>query len=183
MLLQLITQHPEAIPTILRNTPVWVGGLFAALVALGLSQVRDRQVSLTRVSITPVAMTVFSAWGVASAFGSNAQLGTVLALWLGITIAVAALVASGSSNARYDATARSFALPGSYLPMALILGIFLTKYAVGVELAMNPRQAADPTFALGVAALYGVFSGVFTGRTARLWKQALRSPAQRPALA
>ena len=55
MLLQLLVNHPEAIGQILKNTPTWVWGLFTGLMALGLSQVRDRTQSLVRVSIMPVA--------------------------------------------------------------------------------------------------------------------------------
>ncbi|RYF35704.1 MAG: hypothetical protein EOO25_22150, partial [Comamonadaceae bacterium] len=36
MLLQLITQQPQVVGTILKNTPVWVWGLLAGLSWLGL---------------------------------------------------------------------------------------------------------------------------------------------------
>jgi hypothetical protein len=73
---------------------------------------------------------------------------------------------------RYDATDRTFFLPGSWVPLATILGIFLTRYIVNVDLAMNPPLAADSQYALAVAALYGVFTAVFLGRAARLWRLA-----------
>ena len=63
MLLQLITSHPEAIGSIVRSTPTWVWGLFGGLVALGASQLRGRTASLARVSLLPIAMTIFSVWG------------------------------------------------------------------------------------------------------------------------
>lgn len=71
MLIQLLTQHPEAMVSILRSTPAWVWGLLAALVALGSTQLRDRSASLVRVSVTPVAMTLFSLYGALSAFGAR----------------------------------------------------------------------------------------------------------------
>ena len=53
----------------------------------------------------------------------------------------------------------------------------LTKYGVGVELAMQPRLVTDSGFVLPVAAAYGVFNGLFTGRAARLWRLALQPAA------
>ena len=63
MLLQLLAQHPEALVPVLRQTPWWVWGLLLGLLALGASQQRERTASLARVSLMPVAMTVFSVSG------------------------------------------------------------------------------------------------------------------------
>jgi len=53
MLIQLLIEQPAAALTIVRRTPLWVWGLLAALVALGLSQWRDRQIGLRRPTIHP----------------------------------------------------------------------------------------------------------------------------------
>ena len=66
---------------------------------------------------------------------------------------------------------------GVFVPLLLIVGIFMVKYVVGVELAMAPRLAHDAQYALVVATLYGAFTGVFVGRAARLWRLALRPAA------
>jgi hypothetical protein len=50
---------------------------------------------------------------------------------------------------------------------------------VGVSLAMHPALAANGNFTLAVATLYGVFSGIFAGRTVRLLRLAVR-PATGP---
>lgn len=174
MLLQLVANHPEAIGPILRNTPIWVWGLLASLLALGASQLRDRMASLARVSLLPVAMTIFSVSGTLSALGASPHLAGAIAAWL-IAAAVAfAVLAPGRAAAQFDPVRRSFRLPGSVVPLLLIVGIFLVKYVVGVELAMAPRLAQDAQYALTVAALYGAFTGVFVGRSARLWRLALR---------
>ena len=174
MLLQLVAAHPEAIGPILRNTPTWVWGLFAGLLALGASQLRDRRASLARVSLLPVTMTLFSVSGTSSALGGSPHLVGAIAAWL-IAAAIAfALLAPGRAAARFDPVQRSYRLPGSVVPLLLIVGIFLVKYVVGVELAMAPRLIQDAEYALVVAALYGAFTGVFLGRAARLWRLALR---------
>ena len=176
MMIQLVTQHPEAIGSILKGTPGWVWGLLAALVALGLSQVRTRSLSLVRVAIMPVAMGGLSLWGTISAFGASPMFGYVLLAWaLGVALLVALIAPlAAPAGTRFDAATRSFHVPGSVIPMLLILGIFLTKYIVGVDLAMQPSLAHDGQYTLIVGALYGLFSGIFAGRAARLWRLALR---------
>ncbi|RYF41566.1 MAG: hypothetical protein EOO25_09485 [Comamonadaceae bacterium] len=183
MLLQLITQHPQAVGTVLRNTPTWVWGLLAALTWLGLTQLRDRSAGMARVTLMPVAMTVFSVWGTFSAFGASPQFGAVLATWFSAAAAVAALLASTRAPATYDAGEGRFFLKGSWVPLVLILGIFLTKYVVGVELAMQPQLARESQFAMVVGTLYGVFNGLFAGRAIRLLRLAMqpRTPARSPA--
>jgi len=181
MLVQLVTHHPEAIGPILRQTPTWVWGLLAALLALGAMQLRDRRQSLLRVSLMPVAMTLFSAWGTLSAFGGSPLLGQALVVWAVAAALVFALLARGRAAARYDAATRSYDLPGSAVPLALIAGIFLVKYGVGVELTMAPQLLHDTQYALTVAGLYGAFTGIFLGRAVRLWRLALpRRPAPVP---
>jgi hypothetical protein len=76
--------------------------------------------------------------------------------------------------ARFDAASRSFHLQGSAVPLALFMGIFFTKYVVGVLLAMHPDLARHTGFALGIGTLYGAFSGIFAARSLRLWKLAIR---------
>ena len=174
MLLQLITNQPQVVGTILKNTPMWVWGLLAALLALGLSQLRARTASLTRIAIVPLAMTGFALWGIASAFGASGQILWVMLAWAVPAAVISAILAPGAAaqGTRYDRSTRTYALPGTAVPLVLILGIFLTKYAVGVELTMQPRLAQDATFAMQIAALYGVFNGFFTGRAIRLLRLA-----------
>ncbi len=170
MLIQLITQHPEAIATVIQRTPSWVWGLLAGLLALGASQLFGRQMSLRRIAITPMAMLALALYGMASAFGASGRLGAVLGLWLIASAAVTALVMriSPPAGTRFEPASQSVAVPGSVVPMLLILGIFMTKYIVGVELGMQPQLTHDASFALPVALLYGAFNGIFAGRALRL---------------
>ena len=178
MLIQLVTSHPEAIVTILGRTPAWVWGLLAGLLALGATQLRDRTASAARVSLLPLAMTAFSAWGTFSALGSSGNTAGVAAAWLVAAAAAFALVAPGNARARFDPVQRTYALPGSVVPLLLIAGIFLVKYGVGVELSMAPHLVQDTRYALTVAGLYGAFTGIFIGRASRLWRLALRPQAR-----
>jgi len=155
MLLNVIVHQPQALIQIVTHTPYWVWGLLAALVGLGASQLCDRTASLRRTLLMPVGMAIFSVAGVVSAFGGAGQ-----------TAAQAISTAASS---------RSFHVPGSAMPLALIIGIFLTKYFVGAELALQPSLARDGAFALQISALYGVFNGLFAARALRLWRLAQHS--------
>jgi uncharacterized membrane protein len=175
----IATQGASMTPTFLQIvsfTPLWVWGLLAALLVLGFSQARDRSASLTRIIVMPAGMTAFSLWGTISAFGASVA---VLGIWSAAAAALLLAVTTlfGKAQARYDAQTRQFQLPGSWVPMALIAGIFLTKYAAGVSMTMYPELKFNLTFALGLATVYGAFSGIFAGRAARLLLLALR-PSQ-----
>lgn len=174
MLLQLLAHHPEAILPVLHRTPLWVWALLAAFLALGISQLRDRTASRVRVSLMPLAMTAFSVWGTFSALRASPHLGWVVPAWAIAAALAFALFSRGRAEAQYDAAKRLYRLPGSAVPLLLIVGIFLVKYVVGVDLAMAPQLVRDTAYVLCVAAAYGALTGVFLGRAARLWRLSLR---------
>ena len=154
---------------IIRHTPIWVWGLLAALLVLGASQTRDREVGLARVTLLPLAMIALALYGVASVFGAHPE--PLLAWMVGV---VAALTVAGRlvapRGARWLAMTDRLHVPGSWLPMALIVLIFLVKYAVGVSVALHPELAVAEGFS-GLASLtYGVFSGLFLARGLALWR-------------
>jgi hypothetical protein len=175
MLVSMLIDHPQMIGAVLKATPTWVWTMLAALVVLGLSQARDRTAGLPRIVLMPLVMTVFGLWGTISAFGHSPMFGYVMLMWMlaaAIVFAAVGMMEPPKGSA-YDAASRSFSLPGSWVPMLLITGIFLTKYVVGVDLAMQPALARDGQYTLIVGALYGLFSGVFAGRTLRLLRLAV----------
>lgn len=167
-----LIQHPQMLATVVRHTPAWVWALLAALAWAGITQLRHRTAGLVRIAVLPLAMTALSLWGLAGAFGASPMLASLVLMW--IAVAAVAFAFIGRMNAphgtRYDAEARTFFLPGSWVPLALILGIFVTRYIVNVDVAITPALVADGRYTLAVAALYGLFTGIFLGRAARLWR-------------
>jgi uncharacterized membrane protein len=163
---------------IVSHTPLYVWGVLALLVALGASQARDRRVGLARATALPLAMVILSLWGTASLFSHGPHLMPVLASWVGAAVAAFVSVTRGAPQrgTHFDATSNSFFVPGSWMPMLLITGVFVLRYATNVALALQPALSTDASFATGVAALSGLFTGAFAGRAARLWQL-----AQRPA--
>jgi hypothetical protein len=55
-------------------------------------------------------------------------------------------------------------MPGSWLPLGLMLGLFCIKFGVAFALATNPGLAADAGIAAGAGLAYGAFSGAFLAR-------------------
>ncbi|MEP6873277.1 MAG: DUF6622 family protein [Burkholderiales bacterium] len=159
---------------IIQHTPAWVWGLLAALIALGLWQTRDREMTLTRVTILPLVLIALSLSGVLSAFG---HFPLALGGW---AAGVGAALAFGRQfvavrGARWSAQAGLLHVPGSWLPLALIVGLFCIKYVAGASLALHPALAHDATFA-GVCSLaYGSFSGLFLARAMSMRSLATRS--------
>jgi hypothetical protein len=148
---------------ILTHTPVWVWILLAVLVKLGLSQTTPHDVSLARVTILPLVMLALSASGVLSAFG---YFPVALGGWAA-GVGIAAIFARNAiavRGATWSNETQKLHLPGNWVPLVLMLGIFCTKFLAGVSLAMHPALATNAVFA-GVCSLaFGAFSGLFLAR-------------------
>ncbi len=163
---------------ILAHTPSWVFVLFIALLWLGLKQMFRHEVSLVRVSALAAGMSALSVYGTASVFGAAPP--ALVAWFAAAAAALAWMLRRGATGARYDPARRRFTMPGSSTPLALMMGIFFTKYAAGIALSLQPGLARDAVFAVGVSALYGAFSGVFAARAVRLWRLALAEERRWP---
>ncbi|CAN7204379.1 hypothetical protein LJR168_003007 [Pseudoxanthomonas sp. LjRoot168] len=152
---------------ILTHTPLWVFGLFFGLVYLGCLQSRTRQVSRGRLIVLPVAMLAWSLYSVWSTFDAHL---TALTAWACAWVAVVAIamLRAPSRRVAYDASTKQFTVPGSWLPLALMMGIFFFKYAVAVVHAMTPGLLETTTAVVVVAGTYGLFSGLFMARALRV---------------
>lgn len=152
---------------IVQQTPVWVWVLLAKLVALGLWQTRQREMSLLRVTVLPVVLLVLSMAGVFNTFGTlPASFGAWLCGLTGALLLPRRL--HTPAGARWSAARASLHVPGSWLPLALILGSFSIKYFAGASLSMHPALASDATFAALCSAGFGCFNGLFMGRAMAL---------------
>ena len=168
---------------VIQHTPLWVWGLLALLVLLGLRQSRPHRLSLPRATLLPAGMLALSLSGVISAFGT----GAALSVWALALLATAAwgLHPSAAAGARWSSADRLFHRPGSWLPLALMLAIFCTKFGVAVTLARHPELQHSTAFTVAASAVYGAFSGLFAARGVALWRLsaggAVGLPRQNPA--
>jgi hypothetical protein len=152
---------------ILSRTPPWVFALFVVLVLFGILQSRSRQLGLARVALLPLVLIGLSLSGLWSTFGANAF---AIASWLAAVAAAVLLnrLAKWPRQIAYEPATRSFRVAGSWIPLAVMMLIFFTRYAVAVGLAVQPALAQSPWLAPGVAFAYGLMSGAFLARALRI---------------
>lgn len=160
---------------VLRHTPQWVWGVLALLVVLGSLQLRMHRLPGWRVLMQPLALGAYSLWGASSTFGTGPL---VLASWLaGAALFTRTGAALGLPHGvRHDAMQDRFEVPGSAVPLLLMLGVFVQRYAVAVTLVFHPAWRSE-ALCIGVAAFaYGAFSGLFAGRALVIRRSAGAAP-------
>jgi hypothetical protein len=158
---------------IVLGAPLWVWPVLAVLLAAGIAQMRARSVPRAVVLGVPAVLTVLSLGGVLSSFGASAA---ALAAWLAGAVAALAL------NERLLGLPRGvrrvggdrYAVPGSVVPLLLMLAIFATRFAVGAAAAVAPALVGGAWFVAGVGAVLGLLGGLFL---ARAWRILRAGPA------
>ena len=165
---------------IVQHTPVRVWLLLATLIAIGLWQTRPRTMSLLRVTILPLVLIVLSLSGVLSAFGHApiALGGWSAGVGVALLFARQALAVRGAA---WSSGTGMLYVPGSWLPLAMIVALFSVKYAAGASLALHPALAHDALFAGTCSLAYGGFSGLFLARALSLRGLASPPAAWQPA--
>jgi hypothetical protein len=148
---------------IVRHTPGWVWVLLVVLLALGWSQSKDRAVAVPRLVILPLVM---FALGLSTLWPAMHKLPAVGLVWI-TTLALAAAASARwlvPQQARWDSAAHRLQMPGSWLPMLLILATFAVKYCFGVLQGLMPALAAGSGFLVVMCAVSGLVSGLWLGR-------------------
>ncbi|WP_051711603.1 DUF6622 family protein [Andreprevotia chitinilytica] len=163
---------------IISHTPVWVWLVLAFLIYRGLQATADRTAPLRKLFILPIVMLCLSLQGMIGHFGGQLA---VWATWLaGVVVAVTLIIATTRpGTVHFDRTTGLVYSRGSWMPLVLMLAIFSTKYVTEVMMGMRPELASTPSFALCVAALYGVLIGFMPRTLIRIALQAAR-PAPLP---
>ena len=75
----------------------------------------------------------------------------------------------------FDPNRNAFYIPGSWMPLIVIMAIFFTKYAVAVMAALKIEAASSTLFAVALSLAYGCFSGYFSSRAVNLLAQARKA--------
>lgn len=155
------------ITQILSHTPAWVFALFVVLLVFGLMQTRTRTVRRIPALLLPAGMVALSLAGIQSSFGMTP---VPLAAWA-VALATTALVGYAlfrDKRVRYDAAAKAYFVPGSWVPLVVIMAIFFAKYAYAVMKAMNATVITTALFVVGLSVVYGLLSGYFAARALNL---------------
>jgi hypothetical protein len=165
---------------ILSHTPPWVYALFLALIAFGVMQSRTRTVGKIPAMLLPAGMIALSLAGINSSFGLTAL---PLAAW-GMAMAIATVVGFTffrDKRIHYKATDGKFFIPGSWVPLVVIMAIFFAKYVYAVMNALNAEVISTPMFIGALSAVYGLLSGYFSSRAVNLIRLARKVTGESPA--
>jgi hypothetical protein len=121
-------------------------------------------------------MIALSLAGINSSFG----LTTIpLAAW-GIALTIATVVGYTffrDKRIHCKATDGKFFIPGSWIPLVVMMAIFFAKYVYAVMNAFNAEVISTPMVIGALSAVYGLLSGYFSSRAVNLIKQSVSNRA------
>ncbi len=162
----------------LSHLPTWVPFLLAALLVIGLKQTRQRVVTYSRLIVMPLAMLGMSIWGLKATFGDN---GLALVAWAtGMAVSATFLASRGRLVVLEPAPGPGLiVVPGSWVPLSLIVGIFAVRFALGFIAATHGEWLHQTSFVMASSLALGGLSGGFSGRALGLFL-ALDRQARRP---
>jgi len=165
---KLAKERNKLIVEIVKHTPLWAFVLFVFLIILGLQQSKQRTVKKFLLLPLPIGMAFLSYYGVFSSFGLSP---VSSGLWLFALVSVAYF--SGkyfpAKGVEFSAEAGYINIPGSWVPLLLMMAIFFSKYLVAVLSALQPSIVLSAGFMIFCTLLYGAFSGVFVARAMSMW--------------
>jgi len=158
----------------LQHIPVWVFFVLIGLIAMGLQQTSTRQLRSKRLLGVSIALTVLTLVGVVQQWRHTPWLALGSLSWAATCWASAWALGRGAApqSASYNPETRRFTVPGSWMPLVLFMTIFACKFVVGMFSATAPEHIQSVQAAIGISALYGLFSGLLHARTLRLLKLA-----------
>jgi len=155
---------------ILTQTPVWVYPLFFGLIVLGYLQSKPREVAPARLAFLPLALGAFSLSRLVGTFGLEPL---ALGAWVAGTAAAVSInrALKQPAGARWSAASGRFHVPGSWVPLALMMAMFFARYALAVGQAMQPALLHSAGFAAAASFGLGLLSGAFLARALWVWAQ------------
>jgi hypothetical protein len=153
---------------VITHTPPWVWGLLCALLGLGWMQSRPRRVDRWQLLVLPLTLLLVGMWSMAPGLVAQplAAAVWVASLVLGLRLG---LKLPRASATRWLPDQQRLQMPGSWLPMLIIVTIFVLRYVTGVAQALHPEWRHQFGVQATLAVAFGVLSGLFLGRAAGLW--------------
>ena len=143
------------------SIPVWVPALFLGLVFLGYRQSLPRTVKPGTLVAIALAMLGLSLSGVVRLFGTEPL---ALLLWAA-GYAVAVILGTKHFASRgLVAVGTSVRVPGSWVPLALLLAIFAAKFVLGFAAGVHSPLLQHIAFIAAMSAVLGALSGGFGAR-------------------
>ncbi len=160
---------------ILQGAPLWVWPLLALLLFLGIRSLRARSTPVASLVALPLA---FFGLSLSNLLPLDALAPLRIGVWLAaLTVGIApGWLLVRPDRIAIDRARRRVAVPGSVVPLVLMLAAFVVGFYFGYLFARYPELKSDP-LTLAIASTYrGLMSGYFLGQTLRLFRLYLRAP-------
>lgn len=155
---------------ILQGTPLWVYGIFAYLLWVGINASKQRTLFIPILFILP---TVLFGLKVDSLFKLQS---TTLWLYFGSFLLVGAVIGwlqAAFSKVTIDKKTKSVTIPGSWQTLVLVLLVFTLKYYFGYMQAVHPEEYQS--LLLVDVATSAAITGYFYGRVFNFMYQLVRA--------
>jgi hypothetical protein len=159
---------------ILVRVPPWVWVVFVVLLVVGLKLTRPMN---TRPVVSIAVSAGLLAWSLSGVIGTfDAHALPLLAWGAGLVVAFVAGSRVVAPDGLRMVDASRVHVPGSWVPLIAMMGIFVLRFVNGVAVGANLPVAVHPAYAPVMAGLLGACSGLFM---ARAWSITRFARAQR----
>lgn len=158
-----------SLAAILHGTPLWVWVLLVYLLSRGFKALHSGTTSLSRLAMMPL---IFAGGGILHLVSEPLAGWPAAIVWVTASLVGIAACVFIANRTRFivDPIANTVMLPGSPLPLVLMMMIFATKFWLGFEMATVTDVSALGNYVLIGASVSGVIAGMFTGRFVTYWR-------------
>ncbi|RFU49583.1 DUF6622 family protein [Paraburkholderia sp. DHOC27] len=169
-----------SLATILHGTPIWVWVLLVVLLSRGIKALKSGTTPLAKLAVVPI---IFAVWGIVHLAADPSTGWPTPLAWVAGALAgiVGGVVLARRTRFIVDPVANTVMLPGSMVPLVLIVVTFATKFWLGVELATATASTPVLTYLVIEAAVSGIVAGIFGGRFFTYWGALARLRGSLPA--
>lgn len=147
----------------LSHIPLWVPPLLLLLIVIGWRQSRTRWVRPGVLASVALGLAAWSLFSLRQGFGPGMAAAWAAGAWLPAYAAV--LARGGRPRALQGLVAEQSAgrlrvqVPGSWLPLGLLLAVFGLKFGLGVAAGLRSPLLQQPLFAACMGGLLGALAG------------------------
>jgi hypothetical protein len=148
------------------HTPLWVFAILAALIWLGIRNLKPRDVPLWSIFVLPLISLGFAPARIGAT--PDAATGLIVFLVAASVFAGAGLVAGSRVRAKLGQQNLLIGLPGSPFTLVYGLSIFAANYVLGVTFAIDRGLATDAFWGFVPALIGGALAGFVVARQGML---------------
>jgi hypothetical protein len=145
-------------------TPWWMFTLYIYLIWASFLATKPRLVSLKNLFVSSLFFLSLSVMGMCSMMRFISI--THYAIWVGTLFLGTGLgyLQFSIMNVRAVKDTHTFPLPGTYLPLIVLLVFFTTKFYWGYDITIDPQSFIDPKNSILLVFIYGLLNGIAIGK-------------------